>query len=179
MNKTEAVERLKADLDYRRRKLDGDRADAAKTTGRSRAKQAALAHKVNEEQADVDMLTLALAALERETPKEEPLTIDSIGAAMKGNAWWLEPESSDARTITRALSADYLRRSSHTQIEWTEAGLAKARAELPKKMVSLPDEVVSETLRTLGDIMRHAEPEGCREAAEQMHAELLSASEKS
>lgn len=56
-------------------------------------------------------------------------TIAAVQQAMKGNAWWLEPGSEAARTIGAAVSAGYLRRFSHTQIEWTEAGVAKAHRD--------------------------------------------------
>jgi len=60
----------------------------------------------------------------------EPTTVSSIHEATKGSDWWLRPESAAARTVAYAVTSGYLRRHSHTQVEWTEAGLAKARRNL-------------------------------------------------
>lgn len=61
---------------------------------------------------------------------EMALTVNAIDAAMKGNAFWLDAGSEQARIVGEATRRGFIRRASHTQVEWTEAGLAKARAEL-------------------------------------------------
>ena len=64
------------------------------------------------------------------------LTIDSIQNAMtytypaKGDEFWLDPKGEKARIVEEATKKGYLRRFSHTQVEWTEEGLKKARQEL-------------------------------------------------
>lgn len=58
------------------------------------------------------------------------LTINTISEAMKGNAFWLDAGSDAARIVAEATRRGFIRRASHTQVEWTDAGLEKARAEL-------------------------------------------------
>lgn len=60
----------------------------------------------------------------------DTLTVQTIDDAMKGNAFWLEPNSDAARIVIAATRAGYVKRLSHTQVQWTEEGLARARAEL-------------------------------------------------
>lgn len=59
-----------------------------------------------------------------------PLTITTIDAAMKGNDFWLKGASEARRIVREATARGFIRRLSHTQVEWSEAGLAKARTEL-------------------------------------------------
>jgi hypothetical protein len=58
------------------------------------------------------------------------LSVTLIDNAMKGNDFWLKPDSLSACIVAHATRAGYVRRISHTQIEWTHEGLAKARAEI-------------------------------------------------
>lgn len=55
------------------------------------------------------------------------LTIDSIDKALK-SIFHIDPEL--LFIIEAATNADYITRLSHTQAQWTEQGLAKARIEL-------------------------------------------------
>lgn len=58
------------------------------------------------------------------------LTVETITEAMKGNGFWLDGESDAAKVVAEATRRGFIKRLSHTQAQWTEAGLAKARAEL-------------------------------------------------
>ena len=58
------------------------------------------------------------------------LTPELIQNAMQGNDFWLKPGSDSAKIVDEATKRGYVRRYSHTQVEWTDAGLAKAREEL-------------------------------------------------
>lgn len=58
------------------------------------------------------------------------LTIDSISKAMLGYTFWLDPNSDEAKIVNEATKRGYVRRWSHTQIEWTWDGFAKADSEL-------------------------------------------------
>lgn len=64
------------------------------------------------------------------------LTIDSIQKAMtsifpyKGDEFWLDPKGEKAQIVEEATRRGYLKRLSHTQIQWTEEGLKRARQEL-------------------------------------------------
>ena len=58
------------------------------------------------------------------------LTVETITKAMKGNDFWLNRESDAAKVVEEATRRGFIKRLSHTQAQWTEAGLAKARAEL-------------------------------------------------
>lgn len=64
------------------------------------------------------------------TATKPTLTINTIDAAMKGNDFWLKGDSEAGRIVREATARGFIRRISHTQVEWSEAGLAKARAEL-------------------------------------------------
>lgn len=59
-----------------------------------------------------------------------PLTVESISAALRGSDFWLNPTSNAARIVTEAARLGYVTRLSHTQAQWTDEGLARARAEL-------------------------------------------------
>lgn len=61
---------------------------------------------------------------------EITLTVAVIGEAMKGNAFWLDSMSREAWIVNRATTLGYVKRLSHTQVQWTDEGLAKARREL-------------------------------------------------
>jgi hypothetical protein len=63
---------------------------------------------------------------------EIALTVKLIGEAMTGNKFWLDSTSQEAWIVSRATALGYVLRLSHTQVQWTEAGLEKARRELPE-----------------------------------------------
>lgn len=58
------------------------------------------------------------------------LTVETITEAMKGNDFWMNGESDAAKVVAEAARRGFIKRLSHTQAQWTEAGLTKARAEL-------------------------------------------------
>lgn len=68
------------------------------------------------------------------------LTVASIQRALDARQpgdltatdFWLRPESLAAQIVNMATKAGYLVRLSHTQAQWTNEGLAKARRELPE-----------------------------------------------
>lgn len=64
---------------------------------------------------------------------EITLTVTLINEAMKGNAFWLDSTSREAWIIARATTLGYVKRLSHTQVQWTDEGLAKARRELEEE----------------------------------------------
>lgn len=67
------------------------------------------------------------------------LTIEAIDQAMKGNTWWTRPKSEEAKIVLEAVTLGYVKRLSHTQVQWTEEGLAKAKRELsPKESTPAP-----------------------------------------
>ncbi len=55
---------------------------------------------------------------------------NSIDKAMKGDNFWLDSDSLESYIVQRATALNYINRISHTQVEWTEKSLAKARKEL-------------------------------------------------
>lgn len=76
------------------------------------------------------------------TAKPDPmLTVASIQRAlearqpgdMTATEFWLRPESLAAQIVNMATKAGYVVRLSHTQAQWTNEGLAKARRELPEE----------------------------------------------
>jgi hypothetical protein len=79
------------------------------------------------------------------------LTINTIDAAMKGNAFWLKGDSEAGRIVREATARGFVRRLSHTQVQWTEAGLEKARAELAESTTAPIDQN-----STLSEMMAHA-----------------------
>ena len=72
------------------------------------------------------------------------LTVESISAAMKGADFWLNPDSEASSIVSEATRRGFIKRLSHTQAQWTEAGLTKARAELG---VTAPSHPMSDTAR--------------------------------
>lgn len=56
-------------------------------------------------------------------------TPQQIQEALKDNNYnfWMKPESIEAQIIKAATEAGYVRRVSHTQAEWTEAGAKWAK----------------------------------------------------
>lgn len=67
---------------------------------------------------------------------EIDLTVKLISDAMKGDKFWLDSTSREAQIIRRATALGYVLRLSHTQVQWTEAGLEKARREIPEMDVA-------------------------------------------
>jgi hypothetical protein len=55
------------------------------------------------------------------------LTIHTIDAAMKNNEFWLNQNSEAAAIVEEAAKLGYIRRISHTQVEWKEEGIETAR----------------------------------------------------
>lgn len=55
------------------------------------------------------------------------LTVNTIDDAMRGNAFWLNPNSEAAAIVEEAARLGYIRRISHTQVEWKEEGIEAAR----------------------------------------------------
>lgn len=53
------------------------------------------------------------------------MTIRQIQQAMETSNFWLHAESRDANIINEAVCRGYVRRISHTQVEWTDEGLRK------------------------------------------------------
>lgn len=90
------------------------------------------------------------------------LTVTSVDEAMKGNDFWLHPTSDAARIVEDATRRGFIRRMSHTQVEWTEVGLAKARAELPAAIceVCLRTALLVERAGTLTTYVHNEATEG-------------------
>lgn len=48
------------------------------------------------------------------------LTVESIHNSIQGNNFWLKPDSKEAKIVNQAIKEGYLRRTSHTQVEWKD-----------------------------------------------------------
>lgn len=63
---------------------------------------------------------------ESKAPKSEQPEIKlsslRISDALRGNDFWMKPDSRDAKIINEATKLGYVRRLSHTQAEWTDEG---------------------------------------------------------
>ncbi len=57
----------------------------------------------------------------------EKLTVNNIDEAIKSNFW---EDATSLKIVESASDAGYIIRLSHTQAQWTDEGLAKARIEL-------------------------------------------------
>ena len=75
------------------------------------------------------MATTKKAPKKKPVAKKKSVTVKltglSINNALKGNKFWLDKDSVDAKIIQKATAAGYVRRNSHTQAEWTTKGAFK------------------------------------------------------
>lgn len=80
------------------------------------------------------------------------LTVQNIQEAMKGDNFWLVPDSTEAEIIKEATEKGYVVRLSHTQVQWKdEEAIEKVNYSVKKRVVNEKADVYSidETFDTI------------------------------
>ena len=84
---------------------------------------------------------------------EIELTLEEVDQALKGNKYWLDSNSKEAKIIEEATKKGYVLRTSHTQAEWTEKGIEALKEPVAVKGVFSLDAMEGKDLPgyTFGD----------------------------